>query len=414
VQQPTLFQPTALSVSDLTRHLRALLEGDPVLKDVWVSGEISNFTRAASGHVYLTLKDANSALKGVIWKTAATRIRYPLQNGLAVEAHGAIGVYERDGAYQLYIDAVRPAGEGRLYLEFLRLKARLEAEGLFEEERKRPLPAYPRRIGIVTSPTGAALQDMLNTLRRRYPLVEAILAPSAVQGEAAPLELVRALAALNALRPLPDVILLARGGGSLEDLWAFNDERVVRAVAESLVPVVTGVGHETDFTLADFAADVRAPTPTGAAALATPDSSDLKVALERLTRRLDVSARQPLLLRQSFFEAARARLERTSPRQRIINERQRVDMALERVRGAVFHRQDLARAEIQRQDSRLDALNPLNVLRRGFAAVFQADGGPLTSIEQIAAGQAVSVRLADGRFDAQVTAIEPHSTGNPS
>ena len=149
MQQPTLFQPTALSVSDLTRHLRALLEGDPVLKDVWVSGEISNFTRAASGHVYLTLKDINSALKCVIWKTAATRIRYPLQNGLAVEAHGAIGVYERDGAYQLYIDAVRPVGEGRLYLEFLRLKARLEAEGLFEEERKRPLPAYPRRIGIV-------------------------------------------------------------------------------------------------------------------------------------------------------------------------------------------------------------------------------------------------------------------------
>lgn len=385
-----------------------------MLKDVWVSGEISNFTRAASGHVYLTLKDAGAALKCVIWKTSAARIRYPLQNGLAVEAHGAIGVFERDGIYQLYVDAVRPAGEGRLYMEFLRLKARLEAEGLFDEERKRPLPAFPRRIGIVTSPTGAALQDILNTLRRRYPLAEVILAPSAVQGEAAPPELVKALAALAACDPAPDVILLARGGGSLEDLWAFNDERLVRAVAASPVPVVTGVGHETDFTLADFASDLRAPTPTGAAALATPDCSDLKVALERLVQRLESSARQPLSLRQSSFVSLQARLDRSSPRQRIMNERQRVDMDLERARAVTFHRLELERAGIQGRDSRLDALNPMNVLRRGFAAVFQAEGGPVTSIEQVANGQAVSVHLADGRFAAQVTAIDSTPTGNLS
>ncbi len=406
MQQPTLFQPQSLSVSDLSRYVRGLLEGDELLKDVWVSGEISNFTRAASGHIYMTLKDANSALKCVIWKTSAARIRYPLQNGLAIEAHGAIGVFERDGVYQLYVDAVRPAGEGRLYLEFLRLKARLEADGLFDEERKRPLPAFPRRIGIVTSPTGAALQDMLNTLRRRYPLAEVILAPSAVQGEAAPLELVRALSALAAYRPLPDVILLARGGGSLEDLWAFNDEDVVRAVADSPVPVVSGVGHETDFTLADFAADVRAPTPTGAAALATPDRADLAVALERLTRRLETAVRQPLFLRQSMFESIQTRLERSSPRQRILNERQRLDMALERARAMTSHRLELERAGIQGQASRLEALNPLNVLRRGFAAVFQPEGAPLTSVVQVAPGQAVRVRLVDGSFSAQVGAVE--------
>ena len=201
MQQPSLFQPHALSVSELSRYLRALFESDEILKDVWVQGEISNFVRASSGHIYLTLKDTGAALKCVIWKTAAARLRFPLQNGQAVEAHGAIGVYERDGVYQLYIDTLRPVGEGALYLEFLRLKARLEVEGLFDEERKRPLPAYPRRIGIVSSPTGAALQDMLNTLKRRYPLADVILSPSSVQGEMAPPELVAAMARLASLDP---------------------------------------------------------------------------------------------------------------------------------------------------------------------------------------------------------------------
>jgi exodeoxyribonuclease VII large subunit len=255
-----LFPPQARSVSDVTRYLRDLFDSDDILRDVWVQGEISNFTRAASGHIYMTLKDAGAALRCVIWRTTAQRLQVAMQNGLAVEAHGAISIYERDGAYQLYIDALRPAGEGLLYQEFLRLKARLEAEGLFDEARKRPIPTFPRRIGLVTSPTGAALQDMLNTLRHRYPLAEVILAPSAVQGLEAPAELVRAIGALNRGTP-PDVIILARGGGSLEDLWAFNDESVVRAVASSQAPIITGVGHETDFTLADFAADLRAPTP---------------------------------------------------------------------------------------------------------------------------------------------------------
>lgn len=257
--QPELFRPSSLTVSQLTLYLRELLESDPVLMDVWVEGEISNLSRPSSGHIYFTLKDAAAALRCVIWRTTATRLRVDLQNGLAVAAHGRISLYERDGTYQLYIDQLRPAGEGWLYQEFMRLKARLEEEGLFAPERKRPLPEWPARIGIVTSPTGAALQDMLNTLRRRFPLAEVILAPCAVQGDEAPPEIVRALEQLNRLSPAPDVILLARGGGSLEDLWAFNDERVVRAVAASVVPVITGVGHETDFTLSDFAADQRAP-----------------------------------------------------------------------------------------------------------------------------------------------------------
>ena len=220
--QPELFRPTSLTVSALTGYLRELLESDPVLVDVWVEGEISNLSRPTSGHIYFTLKDETAALRCVIWRAQAMRLRGNLQNGIAVAAHGRISLYERDGTYQLYIDQLRPVGEGWLFQEFLRLKAQLEAEGLFDPDRKRPLPEMPQRIGIVTSPTGAALQDTLNTLRRRYPLAEVILAPCAVQGDEAPGQILAALAGLNRLTPPPDVILMGRGGGSLEDLWAFN------------------------------------------------------------------------------------------------------------------------------------------------------------------------------------------------
>src|SRR5574339_974919 len=265
--QPTLFSTQQWTVSKLTFYIRKLLEEDETLQDVWVQGEISNLSRPASGHVYFTLKDSSAALRCVMWKTSAARLNTGLQDGMSVEVHGRIGIYEVSGQYQLYSDQIRPVGEGALYQEFMRLKAMLEAEGLFAPERKRLIPMFPHKIGIVTSATGAAVRDMLNTLRRRLPLVEVILAPSPVQGAEAPPALVKALQAL--LLQSPDVILLARGGGSIEDLWAFNDERVVRAVALSPIPVICGVGHETDFTLCDFAADLRAPTPTAAAELAT-------------------------------------------------------------------------------------------------------------------------------------------------
>ena len=338
--QPSLFARVLLTVSELTHYLRQLFEADEILQDVWVQGEISNLARPSSGHIYFTLKDATSALRCVIWKSAALRMRVGLDNGLAVEAHGYISLYERDGTYQLYIDAVRPSGEGRLLQEFLRLKARLEEEGLFDPERKRPVPAQPRVIGIVTSPTGAALQDMLNTLRRRYPLAEVVLAPSAVQGDDAPLEIVAALKALNRLAH-PDVILLARGGGSLEDLWAFNDERVVRAIVASQAPVITGVGHETDFTLADFAADFRAPTPTGAAVLATPDKVDLAASLATLAGRLNSAFQAVFEDRQARLDELERRLRRASPLWQIQNGRQRLDDLSTRARLALSHRQQL-------------------------------------------------------------------------
>src|SRR5512144_1311890 len=283
--QPSLFSTQQWTVSKLTFFIRRLLEENETLQDVWVQGEISNLSRPASGHIYFTLKDSTAALKCVMWKTSAARLQMGLQDGMEVEVHGRIGVYEVSGQYQLYADQIRPVGEGALYQEFMRLKAMLEAEGLFAPERKRPIPMFPRTIGIVTSATGAALRDILNTLRRRLPLVQVFLAPSPVQGVEAPPALVKAIQSLNRLSP--DVILLARGGGSIEDLWAFNDERVVRAVAGSSAPIICGVGHETDFTLCDFAADLRAPTPTAAAELATQITiQDLSAALDSYNTRL--------------------------------------------------------------------------------------------------------------------------------
>ncbi|NTV37782.1 MAG: exodeoxyribonuclease VII large subunit [Anaerolineales bacterium] len=276
-------------------------------------------------------------------------------DGEAVEVHGSLGVYEASGNYQLYADLIRPAGEGALYQEFLRLKARLEEEGLFAVERKRPIPRWPKTIGIVTSPTGAALRDMLNTLRRRYPLARVILAPTAVQGEEAPAGIVEALARLNQIVQ-PDVILLARGGGSIEDLWAFNDERVARAIVTSPAPVITGVGHETDFTIADFAADLRAPTPTAAAELASPDQADLRLGLEESRKRMDRSVISSIQTQNWVLVAFRHRLNLSTPLARIRRDRQRMDELSRRA-------QEAQRA---RDAEALDALAAENANRDAF------------------------------------------------
>lgn len=411
MEQPSLFSAYAalsLRVSELTHYLRQLLESDTVLSSVWVQGEISNVSRPGSGHIYFTLKDENAALRCVIWRSNAARLRGTLQNGMAVEAHGYISLYERDGQYQLYVDGLRLSGEGVgwLYQEFLRLKAALEAEGLFDPERKRPIPAYPRVVGIVTSPTGAALQDMLNTLRGRYPLCEVVIAPAQVQGDEAPAGIVKALGALNE-RVHPDVILLARGGGSIEDLWAFNDERVVRAVVESAAPVITGIGHETDFTLCDFAADLRAPTPTGAAVQCTPERDELQRELEVARGELLTTFAERLYHHQMQLSDVRYRLERLSPQWQVQNGRQRLDELIERSRRASEHGMALKRARALALAERWQALNPLAVLQRGYAVVTTTDGRVIRQAAGLQPGQHVRVRLADGAFGADVTGAEP-------
>jgi exodeoxyribonuclease VII large subunit len=287
----------------------------------------------------------------------------------------------------------------------MRLKARLEAEGLFAPERKRLIPARPRRIGIVTSATGAALQDMLNTLRTRYPLAEVILAPAAVQGSEAPPELVAALRALNGLGGV-DVILIGRGGGSLEDLWAFNDERVVRAVAASRAPVIAGVGHETDFTLTDFAADLRAPTPTGAAVLATPNMNDLKLELQAAQNRLSATFQDRLSYEKSALEAQARRLQGVSPLRRILSDRQRLDDLALRLGRGLGHSLSLRQARLTGMEERLRSLNPLAVLRRGFAVVRRADGVVVTQVGQVQAGQGLTIHVSDGKIETKVTGAQ--------
>ncbi len=393
--QPSLFPALSIPVSQVNQYLRELFDSDELLSDLWVQGEISNFARPASGHLYFTLKDATSSLKCVIWKAQAIRLPLSLQNGLAVEVHGSVGIYERDGLYQLYGDAVRLTGEGALYQEYLRLKARLEAEGLFDFSRKRPLPELPARIGIVTSATGAALQDMLNTLRRRYPLAEVVLAPCAVQGNEAIPQIVSSMNALNT-EPGIDVILVARGGGSLEDLWAFNDELVVRAIADSQVPVVTGIGHETDFTLSDFAADMRAPTPTAAAELAVPDVLDLQEQLNSYSNRMNAAIQRVINLERGFMLEQKARLERLSPAWQLRSDRQRLDELSLRMETAMRHTLQFRQAEVQGMQKRLSSLNPYAVLQRGYAMVSTPQGEIVRSVDQVKREDVLDIRVADG------------------
>ena len=406
MQQGTLFKSISLSVGDVTRYLRELLDSDDLLRDVWVMGEVSNASTPASGHLYFTLKDQTATLKCVMWKPQVMRLRFPLRAGMAVEVHGAVSVYEQGGQYQLYADSIRAVGEGALYQEFLLLKNQLAAEGLFDNERKRALPEMPAKIGIITSPTGAALQDMLNTLRRRYPLAEVVISPAAVQGDAAPAEIVAALKRLNADSKV-GVILIARGGGSLEDLWAFNDERVVRAVANSRVPVISGVGHETDFTLTDFAADLRAPTPTAAAELATPDCVDLAQRLGELTQRLAGSTELRLEDAAEDCERLRSRLERVSPLWSINNQRQRLDELSQRQAMAWQYRLQYLRVEHKGRQQRLAALNPYAVLQRGYAIVSNADGQTIHSRKQVSEQADLAVQVSDGKFRVRVTDTRP-------
>jgi len=392
------------SVSDLTAYIRAVLESNENLADIWVAGEISNLSQPKSGHLYFTLKDINAALRCVIWREQAWRLKSALRDGMAVQAHGSISVYEQGGQYQLYVDSLRAAGEGLLYQEFLRLKAALEEEGLFAAERKRELPSLPGVIGIVTSPSGAALQDMLNTLRARCPLVEAVVAPAAVQGAEAPRQIEGAIHLLNR-KIHPDVIIVARGGGSLEDLWAFNDERVVRAVAGSATPIVSGVGHETDFTLTDFAADLRAPTPTAAAVAVVPDVQELFSALMVFGQHMRQSLSAYLEERSADLIHYSYRLERQSPQRSIRQAMQFQDQLSQRLSLQAAHYFTQQRTLLTALLQRLQDLDVHRILQRGFALVKDMQGTILTAAKQVKLGQTIAVQMKDGELQANVNEI---------
>jgi exodeoxyribonuclease VII large subunit len=390
-----------MTVGDLTRYIRGLFEVDYRLQDIWVEGEISGVTRHTSGHIYFTLKDSSAQIACVMWKTVAPMHGELIVHGMQVVAHGKVSVYEPRGQYQLYVDRVQPKGLGDLHAQFELLKARLEAEGLFAPERKRPLPEFPHRMGLVTSPTGAAVRDICNVLSRRWPLVEVILAPTQVQGEDAPPQIVAALAALYRRDDL-DLIIVARGGGSLEDLWAFNDERVARKIAGSPVPVVSGVGHETDFTIADFVADVRAPTPSAAAELTTPDRTELGAQLAALCAQLAAALADDLRGRRVALESQVRALAHLSPANQLINWRQRTDDLMMQATLGISHLLQLRRERLTGVAARLEALNPLAVLQRGYAVV-RRDGQLVRSVSQVERGDRLAVRVSDGEFGVTAT-----------
>jgi exodeoxyribonuclease VII large subunit len=390
----------AWRVGELTQYIKDLLESEPELQDVWLVGEISNLSRATSGHLYFTLKDAEAALSCVMWRSGVSRLTWRPEQGAAALAHGRISVYAPRGGYQLYVDQLRPAGWGDLHARYEQLRERLKAEGLFDVERKRSLPPFPRVLGIVTSPQAAALRDVLNVLQRRYPLVRVLLAPTLVQGDQAPPQIVTALRTLDA-RDEVDLILLVRGGGSLEELWAFNDERVARAVAACRHPVVSGVGHETDLTIADFVADLRAPTPSAAAELAVPDQAELWQRIEGWADRLGRHMAQRLDLAWEAVALQEAALRRASPQARVDAHRQRVDDLTRRASRTLSHALALHRSRLAGLGARLEALSPQGTLERGYAIVRRADSDAVVhSVEQVSAGDALTVRVSDGEFGA--------------
>jgi exodeoxyribonuclease VII large subunit len=396
---------TPWTVSALTAYVRELFELDYRLQDLEVTGEISNFVQARSGHLYFTLKDERAQLKSVMWRNAAERLPFRPEEGDAVIAQGQVSVYEANGVYQLYVNTMRPAGRGDLALAFEALKEQLAADGLFDAEHKKPIPAFPRRIGLVTSADGAALRDILNVLRRRCALVSVLIAPTLVQGAEAPDGIVRAMQWLDG-RDDVDTIIVARGGGSIEDLWAFNDERVARAIYAARHPIICGVGHETDFTIADFVADLRAPTPSAAAELAVPDLDELRPIVAGLERALASRMAATITERSHELSSLERALRHLGPQMRLDSFRQKLDGYVDALEGSMARRLDRLQGRQELAAARLEAISPLATLARGYAIVRQQDGRVVRRAAQVRADEPLDVRVADGHFGVRVTGLE--------
>jgi len=388
-------------VADITRHISNLLRSEITLQDIWVFGEVSNLAKPSSGHIYFTLKEEKAALKCVIWKTNIPNKISILNNGMLIEAHGSIGIYELNGVYQLYIDDIRPQGEGVLYLEFLRLKDKLENEGLFDLSRKRNLPHYPKVIGIITSTTGAAIRDVLITLKRRYPMANIFVYPTTVQGEEAVKGIKLAIEKMNQLIK-PDVILLVRGGGSLEDLSPFNTEEVVRAISRSKSPLICGIGHETDFTLADFAADMRAATPTAAAELATPDVSTLFADIKSYQYQLYQILSTTIMGNRNALSLMRSVLKRYNPIDKINQQWQSLDYLRQRINNHAAHKLSVYSIDLLRMKEKVDLINPQTILQRGYSLVLRENGKIIHRSEEVSLGDKLLVHLSKGELGVSV------------
>ena len=392
------FEQQVFSVTTLTQAIKQTLEDG--FFTIWVEGEISNLATPRSGHVYFTLKDEAAQLRAVIFKSAARLVRFELENGMQVLLRGSLSVYEARGEYQLIVSRAEPRGAGALQAAFEQLKRRLEAEGLFDPAHKRPIPLLPKKIGVVTSPTGAAIRDILNIVNRRFANVHVLIAPARVQGADAPAEIVRAIEMLNRL-PDVDALIVGRGGGSLEDLWAFNEESVARAIFASRIPVISAVGHEIDFTIADFVADLRAPTPSAAAELVVRNKADLAQTLDAQHARLKQAMRH--LLDRSRAAAAHAARRLSDPRRRLNELQQRVDDLAQRLARTMRHALERKQAQRDTQIAKLDALSPLAVLAKGYAICRNAATlRPVKRAADANVGDALLVRMFDGELRCEV------------
>lgn len=385
-----------LSVSQITGYLKSLLEGDPNLNPVFISGEISNFTdHYRSGHLYFSLKDEKAVLKAVMFSSSARRLRFRPSDGMKVLCRGRISLYEASGQYQLYVDDMQPDGLGALNLAYEQLKTRLEKEGLFDAARKRPIPRYPRRVGVITSPTGAAVRDICQILGRRWPMAEIVFCPVLVQGEGAAPQLVEALARMNRVDGV-DTIIIGRGGGSLEDLWAFNEESVARAVADSKIPVISAVGHETDFTICDFVADLRAPTPSAAAELAVPDQMEEKMLVESAWYTLKTDLNGLLSRKKLELDSLTARRCLREPLEPVQREKDELEHLTRRLTAGVSLSVSRGKEELSRLTGMLDGLSPLKVLSRGYTLAQTEAGEPIRSVSELQEGETFRLRFMDG------------------
>ena len=395
---------TVHSVSDVTRYIKGMFEGEAILSDLLIRGEVSNFKRYPSGHCYFTLKDAGASMKCVMFNGYARSLRFTPENGMQVIAGGSVSVYERDGAYQLYVNALTPEGAGALALAFEQLKEKLHAEGLFDEAHKQPLPRFPRRIGIVTSSAGAVLRDIHKVAKRRWPSVQLILCPVLVQGTEAAGQIAAAILFFNEKYPV-DVLIVGRGGGSAEDLWAFNEEPVVRAIYASRIPVISAVGHETDTTLADFVSDRRAATPSQAAEFAVPDADELRQYADGLLLRLHAGRTRQMEQRSMRLQTLLDRPWYRNPKLLLAVPMQRTDRALERLHHAAKDGRTNARHRLELVLKRLELLNPVQILYRGFSVV-EKDGKTVTRSKELAADDLLTITFADGKVSAVVAAKE--------
>lgn len=394
-----------LSVSQLNRYIKMNFDADENLANIFISGEISNFTNHyRTGHLYFTLKDDSAAVRAVMFNSSAKRLKFMPEDGMKVIARGRVSVYEASGQYQLYVDDMQPDGVGALNLAYEQLKEKLQKEGLFSELHKKPLPPYPEKVGVITSPTGAAVRDIINVLGRRFPYAEIVFCPVLVQGEGAHLQLTDAVNLFNSERAA-DVIIIGRGGGSIEDLWEFNDEGLARAVYNSEIPVISAVGHETDFSICDFVADMRAPTPSAAAELAVPDANELQYALSALKNRMFLNVSSGIADRRSRLEYLTSKGALKFPDEMLSNRSQRLDTAFSKMLSSYENRIGGKKVEFISAATALSKLDPMSVLMRGFAFVSDKKGKNVYSSQALAKGDKINVRFHDGSAVCEVKEI---------